>query len=116
MGLAQAGGVTYSNLAADETLVQVIAASVLLFNLNCYNPDAGDAAFVQFFDALAADVTLGSTDPKFVLSLPSGGGIDTANVLPKSFRTALTYAVTSQPMGTDAPSTECIVQLDYVGG
>lgn len=113
--LAQVGGDTYSNLAADETVVQVIATAVLVFNFLCYNPN-GSAAYVQFFDALAADVTLGSTTPYFVMPLPPSGGLDTALVLPKRFRTAVTYAVTGTATGSSAPGSDCIVQFDYLGG
>lgn len=113
--LAQIGGNTYSNLAADETVTQVVAAAVLVFNFLCYNPN-GSAAYVQFFDALAVDVTLGSTAPYFVMPLPAGGGLDTALVLPKRFRIAVTYAVTSTATGSSAPGSDCIVQLDYLGG
>lgn len=119
MSLSQVGSISYSNAAADETKVQVIAPThtgILVFNFTCYNPDASAAAFVQFFDVLAANVTLGTTVPKFVLPLPSLGGIDGGLTAPREFRTAVTYAVTATATGAGAPASDCIVQFDYVSG
>jgi hypothetical protein len=117
MSLSMVGAISYSNAAADETVTQVIApthAGILVFNFTCYNPDATDAAFVQFFDALAVDVTMGSTLPKLILPLPALGGIDGGLTCPREFRTAVTYAVTATATGSGAPSTDCLVQFDYV--
>lgn len=116
--IAQIGGTTYSNIAADETLVQVKnvtgGKNLLAFNFTCFNPDATNKAYVQFFDVLAASVVLGTTVPKFVLPLPPGGGIDGGMVLPRKFNVALTFAVTTTPGGLTAPVTDCIVQFDYL--
>lgn len=111
------GAQTHSNITADETVEQAVAGSgknFLAFNFTCFNPDAAAVAYVQFFDALAANVTLGTTVPKFVLPLPAGGGIDGANYVPKKFSYAITYAVTAGPGNNVAPASDCIVQFDYL--
>lgn len=113
--MVPAGSTPYRNYTADETLVQVTTASVLLYNYTCYNPNGSDT-FVQMFDALVADVTLGTTTPDLVLPLPTSGGLDNALHIPRSFRNGMAIAVTSTATGSGAPAAACIVQLDYVGG
>lgn len=115
MALAQTGGTTYSNLAVLATKVAPLAGSFLVFNFTCFNPDSS-IAYIQFFDALTANVTVGSTAPYFVLPLPAGGGIDSQLICPRVFRTGIVFAATSTSTGSSAPGADCIVQFDYVGG
>ena len=61
--------------------------------------------FVQFFDALADDVTLGSTAPSYVVTVPAGNATNRGGVLRDPpgylvFKTALSYAVTDTPTGS----------------
>ncbi len=115
MALAQAGGTTYSNLAVTATKVAPLIGSFLVFNFTCFNPDT-NIAYVQFFDALTAGVTVGSTTPYFVLPLPAAGGIDSQLVLPKAFHTGIVFAATTTSTGSSAPGANCLVQFDYTGG
>lgn len=116
MALAQVGGVTYSNLAVAATKIDTsLVGSFLVFNFVCFNPSDA-TAYVQFFDLPAASVTVGATTPYFVLPLPAGGGIDTSLVAPKAFHNGITFAATTTSAGAVAPSENCIVQFDYVGG
>ena len=114
MGLAMVGGTTYSNNELDEAKAVVIASPCLLFNITVFN--SGAAAYMQFFDALTADVTVGTTVPTFVLGLPAAGGIDSNYVLPKRFRTGMVVAVTATATGNGAPGADAVVVLDYTGG
>lgn len=115
MALAQAGGTCFFDDAISETAVEVVAGPVLLFNILGYNSN-GAASFIQFFDALEADVTVGTTAPKFVIPLPPGGGYSDVYVCPESFRTAMTIAVTSTATGAGAPAAAALIKLTYVGG
>lgn len=113
--LAQVGGTLYSNLALDEVKASVVAGPVLLFNIMGFN-SGGSVSYVQFFDALVADVTVGTTTPDFVIPLPAGGGYDAAYVLPEGFRTGIVIACTATATGNGAPAADAIVKLSYVGG
>jgi hypothetical protein len=115
MALAQVGGTTYSNVAVAATKIVPLVGSFLVFNFTCFNPDTA-LAYIQFFDALTADVTIGATTPYFVLPLPAGGGIDSQLVCPKAFHHGIVFAATTTPLGATAPGANCIVQFDYVGG
>ncbi len=115
MALAQAGGVTYSNLAVLATKVAPLIGSFLVFNITCFNPDSA-VAYIQFFDAVTADVTIGTTTPYFVLPMPIGGGIDSSLVCPKAFHHGIVFAATTTATGLTAPGTASILSFDYVGG
>jgi hypothetical protein len=104
---------TYSKLDADENAVAAVTAkSRRIVSMSCFNP-GGTLAYIQFFDAARADVTVGTTAPYFVIPLPAGGGID-GPCGPRQFSTAITYAVTATATGSGAPASDCIVQFDYL--
>ncbi len=115
MALPQTGGVVYSNLAVTATKVAPLVGSFLVFNFTCFNADT-NIAYIQFFDAVTADVTIGSTTPYFVLPLPAAGGIDSQLNCPKAFRHGIIFAATSTSTGSSAPGANCIVQFDYCAG
>ncbi len=116
MALAQTGATLYSNLALAETKAVVRAGSCLMFNIVLFNPDASASSYVQFFDALTADVTVGSTTPTFVIPVgPKGSGVLALNC-PRAFRTGVVVACTATATGSGAPGTAAVVSLDYVGG
>lgn len=114
MGVSQVGGTSYSNLALDEVKAVVIAGPCLLFNIAAFN--TGAVSYLQFFDALTANVTVGTTTPTFVLALPAAGGINSNYVLPKRFRNGVVIACTSAPTTNGAPAADAIITLDYTGG
>jgi len=115
MSVTQAGGTCYFNSALTETKVLVIAAPVRLFNLLGYNSGAS-VSYLQFFDALSADVTVGTTTPKFSIPLPSTGGYSDTYQLPEGFRTGIVIACTATATGAGAPAAGALVKLTYAGG
>lgn len=118
MALSQVGTQTYSNTSLANTATQAIGATTnsgtLVYNIHIFNGDASNSIFVQFFDALAANVTLGATTPKFVLGIPAKWNLDTGLIAPIEFRTAVTIACTATATGSGAPSTNAVLSLDYV--
>lgn len=113
--LAQVGGTRFNSLTQDETATTVVAGPVLLFNIMGFNT-GGAVSYLQFFDALVADVTVGTTTPTFVIPLPAGGGYDAEYVLPEGFRTGIVIACTATAAGAGAPGADAIVKLGYTGG
>jgi len=116
MALSNVGGTLYSNLALAATKQVVIAAPCLIFNIFVCNPDTTMPAFVQFFDALTADVTVGSTTPTFVIALGRETSQAIALNCPRAFRTGVVIACTATATGSGAPSTSAVISLDYVYG
>lgn len=113
--LAQVGGTCFYDDSVSETATDVVTGPALLFNILGFNTN-GAVVYIQFFDAVAADVTVGTTAPKFVIPLPSGGGYSDVYVCPEAFRNGISIAVTSTATGAGAPAAPALVKLTYVGG
>jgi hypothetical protein len=73
--------------------------------LDCYNPN-GSAASVQLFDALAGNVTLGTTAPNAFITLgaTSGRSIPVLG-LGLQFLNGIAFAATTTPTGSTAPGS-----------
>ena len=116
--LSQVGAQTYMNTSLTNTAVTALTVpthgGLLLYNIIGFNGDASSISFVQFFDALLANVTLGVTVPKFVLPL----GIRIVSAIdmtcPQEYRTGVVIACTSTATGAAAPSTNATLSIDYV--
>lgn len=115
MALAQVGGTRYSNTALAETKQTVTAGPALLFNITAYNSSGSDT-FIQFFDALAANVTVGSTAPDFVIPVVKTGVYDVSLNCPEGFRNGIVVACTATSTGAGAPGAAALVKLTYTGG
>ena len=68
--------------------------------------------FLQVFDALIANVTLGTTPPTLSFLVPPGdgnanGGRSEIFPNPPNFRNGIVYAVTTTSTGSTAPTTAC---------
>ncbi len=93
---------------ADNTAQQLKASAGKLYSIHAMNINNADA-FIQFFDLATGSVTVGTTTPKFVLHIPKGdatnyGHIDKEFIIPVTFATAITYAVTTTPTGAGDPT------------
>lgn len=115
MALAQSGGTTFYDDSVVQTKQAVVAAPVMLFNILGWNSGAS-TSYLQFFDALEADVTVGTTVAKFTIPLPATGGYDAELQLPEGFRTGIVIACTATATGSGAPAAGALVKLSYVGG
>ena len=97
-------------LAADQ---QVKAGATDVEYLNVYNPDTA-LAYLQLYDALAADVTVGTTVPTHSIPIPAGAIYDVQLVQAMQFDVGLTIAMTTTPGGAVAPGTGAVVNARYV--
>lgn len=68
----------------------------------------GAARYLQTFDALTDDVTVGTTQPSMVYACPAGDSRVIS--LNKKYTTGLVFAVTTTPSGSTGP-TECWVEV-----
>jgi hypothetical protein len=94
--------------ATAETLG---ASGTYLSFFEVQNPNTVQV-FLQLFDALVANVTLGSTAPTMSLLVPPGdgnasGGRAEIFPTPPHFRTGLVYAVTTTATGSTAATSVC---------
>jgi hypothetical protein len=92
------GGTALTNTA------QVIKASAgKLTGYYIYNPNS-TAQFVLFYNTAAASVTVGTTNPLFMLTIPPTSAANLSN-LRVAFGTAMSWAAASTAGGNGAPGT-----------
>lgn len=92
--------------ALSTTVKQVKATGGIVSIVHCWNPNS-TPIFVQIFNALPANVTLGTTPPiAFVpIAATSTGGWSISPLALGSLRTAISVAATTTATGSGAPST-----------
>lgn len=105
---------THFDSDGDNTAQALSARSGQLHYLEVQNPNAADA-FIQLFDAAAADVTVGTTTPKLSLFVPANGAMDKYWNDPIDFNTAITYACTTTAIGSTDPTTGLVINAGYRG-
>ena len=104
------GTTPYSNTALGATAALVKAGRCSLGGYHLFNTTAA-VAYVQFFNAAAAaDVTVGTTTPTFVLGLPASGGATRSLYRPSRFPLGMVIASTTTATGSTGATT--VVQLD----
>lgn len=105
---------TYRTIDLDETEEQVASGPQRMFSFHAANLHATDARYVHFYDALIADVTVGTTVPKLTYAIPAGqqrtpdipGGV--------RFNTGIAAACTTGITGAGAPgANECVLNVIY---
>lgn len=110
-------GLTHHDPAATNTKVLLAAGPRLLHAVDAYNGAGAADAFVQLFDAAnTAQVTLGSTVPRWVLPVPKGGGNAPVYTEPLPFEHGLVLAVTSTASGSSAPGTPIVLSVRHGRG
>jgi len=101
----------------DNVATAVKATEGRVYGIELTNVNAADA-FIQLFDAVTTDVTVGTTTPSQSYLVPSGdgtlvGGMDKMFVVPLEFATAITYACTSEIAGATDPTVGLTVNIIY---
>lgn len=121
MPLSAVGFNPFFDSSVDEVATDVYQHRVLVFFLHIINPNATDA-FLQCFDALAADVTVGTTVPTYSFLLPGGTGASNRGAYaeqfeaPLQFNTALSIAITTTATGNTGPGTDCVANIGFLAG
>lgn len=99
----------------DNTAQQGTKEAANLTGISVANPNTADA-FLQLFNAIPGDVTVGTTTPVASIMIPKGdgtnyGAVDIMFDDPIKFDTAITYACTTTPTGAGDPTTGLVVNL-----
>lgn len=103
---------TYRNTALKATKQVVTAVKSRVYGLHVYNQDSSDT-YLQFYDALTAGVTVGTTTPKETLWIPASAGIDDNFTIPWEFNTGLIVAATATIGGSTNPTNGLLINLRY---
>ena len=107
-----AGGLTTMNASSSDgataltSTAQVIKASAgQLYGYYIYNPNSS-AQFVQFYNTAAASVTVGTTNPLFMLTIPATSAANLMSAHGIAFSNAgWSWSATSTAGGNGAPTT-----------
>jgi hypothetical protein len=113
LALGHAGSWTvYTDEDLDETKIEVKAAPAYVGGWHLYN-DSSAVHYVLLYDALATNVTVGTTAAKLTIGVAANSSASLE--LPKgiAFETALTVACTTN-FATGAPSAnDCVANVLY---
>lgn len=95
----------------DETGTQLHTGKITVTSMRAWAPGAATTAdiFVQIFDALAANVTVGTTIPTWVLLIPDGDNMSSGDGLPTDgliFETGIFVAATALVSNNTAPQQD----------
>lgn len=99
--------------SVTATVENLSTRGVRLYSLVVRNPSAA-TAYIQLFDAAAADVTLGTTAPNQSYWIPPSGVFDMFFDIPMEFQTALSYAFTTTATGNTAPASNAEVNFGWL--
>ncbi len=113
-------GTIYKNIDVDESEDQISATEGQIYWIHCINLSAS-VLYLKFYDATAANVTVGTTVPDLTFAIPTQGSTDGAGfTLPMgkgtAFDTAITVACTTGVAIADvgAPgANECVLNLAF---
>lgn len=91
--------------ALTSTAQAIKASAGQVFGYYIYNPNA-TAQFVQFYNTAAASVTVGTTNPQFMLVIPATSAANLMGTMGIEFTNAgFSWAATSTAGGAGAPSS-----------
>jgi hypothetical protein len=108
----QSGSTPYFVSGQKATKLQIKSGSAFLFGWHIQNLDAS-VTYLQFFDAPASGVTVGTTTPSFVIAVPASGLHDADDSVPIGLKGGLTIAATTTATGSGAPTNGLNVNLFY---
>lgn len=106
------GALPYRNAALKATKQVVSSAKSRVYGLHVWNQDTSDT-YLQFYDALTAGVTVGTTTPTLTLVVPASSGIDKDTTIPWEFNTGIVVAATTTVGGSTNPTNGLLINLFY---
>lgn len=107
----------YYNASQAQTKSTVVAHKANCYGFEVENNGAADV-FLQVFDALAADVTVGTTVPNYTFRIPASSnfGKDSQDLALHYHGIGIVIAVTSTRTGSSAPAAAATVNIWYTQG
>lgn len=105
------GGLSmFRSIDIDETEEEVKASAGNVYGWYIFNASAS-TRYVKFYNATAANVTVGTTTPVLTLPVPAGGAANVFSSIGISFGTAITVAATTGVADNDtgAPSANDVI-------
>lgn len=105
--------ISFRNAAVTNTPAQVKSGGGRVHQYHFGNPNSA-VVFVHFYNALAANVTVGTTAPVASYMIAANSALDGFWPNSLNFSTGVTVAVTTNAAGGTAPATPILCTLGYV--
>jgi len=109
---ATTGGFTTATGSIAATKTDIKGSAGQVYGWYFYNPNAS-VAYVQFFNAAAASVTLGTTAPVYSLGIPATSGANVMSDIGIPHSTAICIAVTTTRAGSTGPGSTVDYNIYY---
>lgn len=107
------GNLPFFAAAQKNVKTTVKAAPGQLFGWSIANLDAS-ITYLQLFDALVANVTVGTTAPNFDIVIPASGALNQVSDFPAgNFQNGITIAATTTATGSTAQTNGLVLTLFY---
>lgn len=105
----------YYKVDLDETKRVVFTGPGNIFGFLFENNSATDAVYLQFFNKLTADVTVGSTAPDFTIKVPAGAvlGKDAGEFALRHMNIGCVVACTADRSSASAPNADLTAHIWY---
>ena len=100
----------YFDADGDNSAQAAQARGGRLQSMEVSNPSRADA-FIQLFDALTGDVTVGTTTPTLSFFVPRSGAMDKDFGVGIEFSIGIAYACTTTATGNTDPSTGLVINM-----
>ena len=98
---------------AANTVVQVLGVRGHIGTITFTNGEAAGARYMQIFNALAANVNLGTTVPDMVLIVGAADS-ESFDFGDQEFSTGFSYAITTSAEGSTGPTAACWISVSYL--
>ncbi len=106
----------YRNIALSNADQQIKSSAGKVYSWYFKNPHATDTAWIHFYNATAANVTVGTTVPVWSIEVKAGMSVEAYLTIPIQMATAITIAATTSAdhAVSTAPSTALIGFVGYI--
>lgn len=121
IGLGGSGTTGYMADGKNATKTALLTTRGLLYSFVVSNINA-TGKWLLIYDALAADVTVGTTTPSRKFYIPAGDGTEYGvlfidrNVSPMKFSTGITYAIVDDFDGSTFSDVGVNITAEYIKG
>ena len=111
----------HTSLVTDNSNQTLANEPCVVGDVSVSNPNTSQV-WIQFFDALTADVTVGTTVADLAYPCTPGDGVNSETCSPISaeskvqFAIGCTYAITTTRLGSTAPTLDVVVNGLYRKG
>jgi hypothetical protein len=106
---------SFVNTAASNTVLSIKTTAGKLYGLHVDNTANASKTYIQVFNLLAANVTLGTTVPFYAFVILTSGVYDFAWGEPGiTFGTAISFALTTTATGLTAQGSACVVNAQFI--